>query len=72
MIPFKKLPIRVIIEMVISISLWLDIFPPTYGISTTIILKTTVTGLHMNDKKSIFIFLSYIQTHEEHNNGMGL
>ena len=62
----------IIIEIVVASAICINRFPPTYGISTTIILKTTVTGLHINDKKIHIYFLLCIQSHEEHDNGMGI
>ena len=51
MLPFKNIPIRVIIELVIAITMCLNMFPTTYGISTTIIPKNIVIGLQENYKK---------------------
>ena len=51
--------------------MWLNIFPPTDEVSTTIIPSKIMTGIQVNYKKHFRIeFVSYIQTHKEHDNGM--
>ena len=58
--------------MVIDTERWIKMFPPTDGISTTIIPMKFLIGIQVNYKKNCHIeFGSYIQTHEEHDNGMG-
>ena len=51
--------------------MWLNIFPPTDEVSTTIIPSKIMTGIQVNYKKHFRIeFVSYIQTHKEHDNGV--
>jgi hypothetical protein len=71
MCPFKKLPSRIIIEMVYCSIFWLNVFPPTDGISTTISPRTLIVGHHLNYSKYCRLeFGTYVQVHEQHNNSM--
>ena len=71
-LPFKRIPVRMIIEMVTSSVMWLNMFPPTDGVSNTLSPRALVTGLQVDYKKYCRIeFGSYVQTHEEHDNSMG-
>ena len=72
MLPFKNIPTRMIIDMVTGSTMWINILPPTYWISTTISTIPLVTGLQINYKRYFQInSRSYAQTHEEHANGIG-
>ena len=52
MLPFKNIPNKVVIEMVIVRTIRLNTFPPTNGISTKISPRTIRIGLQINYKKS--------------------
>jgi hypothetical protein len=71
MCPFKKLPSRIIIEMVYCSIFWLNMFPPTDGISTTVSPRTLIAGHHLDYTKHCRLeFDTYVQVHEQHNNSM--
>ena len=53
MLTFNKILTMVIIEIVTDISVWLNIFPTTDGISTTISPRTPITGIQINYIKSL-------------------
>ena len=72
MLPFKKISTRIIIEILAGDKMWLNIFIPTGGISTTTRQITFVKGIQIDYKKHFRIeFGSYTQTHEYHDNVMG-
>ena len=50
MLPFNNIPNGVIVDIVTVGAMWLNMFPPTDGISTSIIPRTLVTGLKINNK----------------------
>jgi hypothetical protein len=71
MCPFKKLPSRIIIKMVYCSIFWLNMFPPTDGISTTISPRTLIAGHHLDYTKHCRLeFGTYVQVHEQHDNSM--
>jgi hypothetical protein len=41
---FKRLPARIIIELVNFVTLWMNDFPPSSGVSNTFIPRTIMTG----------------------------
>jgi hypothetical protein len=47
-LPFKKLPVRFIIEMVAGCVLWLNAFPATEGVSPTMSPRAIVTGAELD------------------------
>ena len=72
MLTLKKIPTRIIIEMVTGISMWINMFPHTDSISTERIPRTLVTVLHINYKRHCLNeFGYYSQTHKENKNIMG-
>jgi hypothetical protein len=71
MCPFKKLPSRIIIEMVYCSIFWLNMFPRTDGISTTIRPRTLVAGHNLDFNKHCHLeFGTYAQVHKQHDNSM--
>jgi hypothetical protein len=60
-VPFSRFLILLIKEMVTACVIWLNMFLPNNGISTTLSPRALMTG---------FTFGSYVQTHEDHNNSM--
>jgi len=68
---FKKMPARLIAEMIYTSVYWLNIFPSESGVSSTLSPKALVTGckpdIHNHCKLE---FGTYVQTHEAHNNSM--
>ena len=70
-LPFRKIPRRVIIEMVYAANYWLNMFPRKGGISQTMSPRTLLTGLTMNYNRHCRLeFGEYVQTHEEHDNSL--
>jgi hypothetical protein len=70
-VPFKKMPSRMIVEMVTSATFWLNMFPPRDGISKTISPRGIIHGLTVDYNKHCQLeFGSYAQVDEEHDNSM--
>jgi len=71
MLPFRKLPSRMIIEIVKASVMWLNMFPAHDGISDTLSPRNIVTGQSVDYKRHCRIETgAYVQTHEEHDNSM--
>jgi hypothetical protein len=69
--PVKKLPDRMLIEMVYACNFWLNCFLADNGISATLSLQTIIAGLDIISSKYCCLeFDSYVQTHEEFHNSM--
>ena len=68
---FKKMPNRLITEMIYTSVYWLNSFPSWDGVSSTLSPKALVTG-HTPDYHNHckLEFGTYVQTHEAHNNSM--
>jgi hypothetical protein len=72
MLPFKKMPTQMLVELVKAMVFWLNAFPANVGVSDTISPRTIMTGKRLNYTKHCQLgFGTYVQTHEEHDNGMG-
>jgi hypothetical protein len=70
-LPFKKMPDRLIIEMVCASNFWLNSFPPDSGISDILSPRAIITGSSIDFQKHCQLeFGAYAQVHEEHNNTM--
>ena len=70
-LPFKKMPRRLIIEMVYAASYWLNMFPRKGGVSKTLSPRTLLTGQTWSYTTHCKLeFGDYVQTHEEHDNSM--
>ena len=70
-LPFKKLPGQLVVQMVSTCNFWLNIFPPTDGISKNINPRELMTGIQIDYNKHIRAeFGEYVQVHEEHDNSM--
>ena len=70
-LPFRKMPHRLIIEMLYAANYWLNMFPRKGGISKTMSPRTLLTGLTMNYNRHCRLeFGEYVQTHEEHDNSL--
>jgi len=71
MLPFKKLPRRLIVELIYAATFWLNSFPKKHGISATISPRTIITGLELDFNKHCALeFCEYCQTHEETDSSM--
>ena len=71
-LPYKKLPGRMVIELVHLYAFWLNVFPP--GLKTihpTMSTRAVLTGLEVDSNNHCKLeFGEYIHTHEEHDNTM--
>lgn len=71
MLPFKKMPSCIVIEMVYSSVFWLNMFPHNNGVSDTIRPQSLINGLSIDYHTHCRLeFGSYAQVHEEHDNSM--
>lgn len=70
-LPFRRLPSRMIIELVYCMTFWIHAFPAVDGVSATISPRELVTGIAIDASKHCRLpFGSYVQTHEQHDNSM--
>ena len=70
-LPFRSIPLRMLIELVYNAIFWLNSFPPLGGISKTISPRELVFGGKIDyNKHCKYEFGEYVQTHEEHDNSM--
>jgi hypothetical protein len=70
-LPFTKMPARITIEMVYASTFWLNIFPPTDGVSKTMSPRAIIVGGELDYGKHCRLeFGTYCQVHEEHDNTM--
>ena len=71
MLPFKKIPRRMLVELVYFSVFWLNSFPANDGISATLSPRSIVHGTHVDFTKHAKLeFGAYVQAHEEHDNTM--
>jgi hypothetical protein len=71
MLPFKKMPAHMIIDMVYWGTFWLNSFPPNDGVSKTISPRAIMAGLQIDYAQHCKLeFGSYVQTHKDHDNSM--
>jgi hypothetical protein len=47
-LPFKRVPARMVVEMVYCGTFWLNSFPPTDGISTVLSLRAIIVDTHLD------------------------
>jgi hypothetical protein len=70
-VPYKQMPMRMVVEMIYASVFWLNCFPNANGISRSISPRTMVIGQGIDyDKHCRLEFGSYVQTHEQHDNSM--
>lgn len=68
-LPFKRVPNRMLIELVYAMNFWLHSFPAQEGVSATISPRELVTDTAIDEKKHCVVpFGAYVQTHKEHDN----
>ena len=66
-LPFKKLPVMLVVQMVSTCNFWLNIYPLTDSISRNINPQELMTGIKIDYNKHIRAeFGEYVQVHEEH------
>ena len=71
MLPFQKVPTRLIVEMAKASVFWLNGLPQKNGLHSELSPQTIVTGQKLDFKQHChFQFGEYVQTHEEHDNSM--
>jgi hypothetical protein len=67
-LPFKKIPDRVIVELINFVVLWLNAFPPLSGVSKTYSPRTIMTGTTLDYAKHCKLpFGTYVETYKENN-----
>lgn len=70
-LPFKKVPGRMVAELIYFCIFWLNSFPANDGISDTLSPRAIVTGSQIDFGKHCKLeFGAYVQAHEEHDNSM--
>ena len=70
-LPFKKIPPRMLIELIYYSNFWNNAFPNKNGVSETISPRTIVTGQEINYEQHCKLeFGEYVQVHEESDNTM--
>ena len=70
-LPFKNLPWLVLIHLLKNCTVWRNAFPAADGVSSVHSPRFLLTGWELSfDKHAVLEFGSYVQTHEEHSNGM--
>jgi len=70
-LPFKKYPPRLIVEMVSNCVFWLNSFPRRDGVHNILSPRAIMTGQKIHyDKHCRLEFGTYVQVHEKHNNSM--
>jgi hypothetical protein len=71
MLPFKRVPPRLVIELANRENFWLNSFPHDEGISPTLSPRTIVTGQTLASNRHFkYAFGEYVQTHEHSDNTM--
>jgi hypothetical protein len=64
-LPFRRMPNRMIVELIKFVVLWRNAFPPSSGISKTYSPRTIMTGTTLNYNKHCKLpFGTYVETHE--------
>jgi hypothetical protein len=70
-LPFKKLPNRIVTELVYYSTFWLNSFPVNDGVSKVLSPRSLIVGMEIDYSKHCQLeFGTYVQTHEEHDNSM--
>ena len=66
LLPFKSIPLLMLIKMVYTCMKWINTFPPKGGISRTMSLRTIITGTYLDFKADCHLqFGAYVQAHQE-------
>jgi len=65
-LPFKVIPLPMLIESIYSSPLWINAFPPKGGVSQTLSPRNIMTGVQFDYKKHCQLpFGTYVQGHQE-------
>ena len=63
-LPFKVLPLLMLVELVYHSVMWLNAFPPKGGVSEILSPRTIITGMTLDAKKHCQLpFGTYVQAH---------
>ncbi len=63
-LPFKVIPLTMLIELIYSSTLWINAFPPKGGVSSTLSPRNIMTGIQFDYRKHYRLqFGSYVQAH---------
>ena len=67
MLPFRKIPAIMVVQMVYSCNFWLNAFPPTDSVSEKLIPREIITGQVIDFNKHCRLeYGAYAHVHEEH------
>ena len=70
-LPFQRLPVRMIIELIHYCTFWLNAFPHADGVSDMLSPRAIMSGLGIDHNKHCRIeYGAYAQVHEDHDNTM--
>jgi len=65
-LPFRVIPLTMLISMINTSVLWINAFPPSGGVSSHLSPRNIMTGIQFNYKKHCQLqFGSYVQAHQE-------
>jgi hypothetical protein len=71
MLPYKRMPARILVEMVQASVFWLNTFPSSDGVSDTMSPRLLIVGFNVDYAKHCKLELgTYAQVHEDHDNSM--
>ena len=70
-LPFKKYPVRLTAELIMTQIFYWNSLPKTSGVSNTLSPRAIVTGLRIDYNHCKLRFGQYVQTHEESSNDTG-
>ena len=71
LLPFKHLPRLLLIQLVYVQQMWLNAFPHADSVSPHLSPRYLMTGWNLDFDKHVKLeFGAFVQTHEEHSNGM--
>jgi hypothetical protein len=70
-LPYPCIPRLMLVRLVCNAVFWLNAFPHQDGVSSNLSPRYILTGKHLDYHKHVRIeFGAYVQTHEDHTNGM--
>jgi hypothetical protein len=70
-LPYPCIPRLMLVRLVCNAVFWLNTFPHQDGVSSNLSPRYILTGKHLDYHKHVRIeFGAYVQTHEDHTNGM--
>jgi hypothetical protein len=65
-LPFKVIPLTMLIELIYSSTLWINALPPKGGVSFTLSPRNIMTGIQFEYQKHCRLQISsYVQAHQE-------